>query len=230
MLHADALLADVRSLARAFAADRRQRQQRRSLDPADVDRLKSIGLHLAAVPQAQCGLWQDTRHSLRTLTQAIRLLAQGDASLAVVASMHFAVLTNWRDAGSPATGQDAWEAQRRLVFGLVKDGAWWGTATSEPGSGGDIAQTRAIAEPDGKGGFRISGEKHFASGSGATTHVLTSARRADADGASLPIRLLRRHRGKSRRPDPRSRLRRPHHGTRQAARSQPSRRLGRPGR
>jgi alkylation response protein AidB-like acyl-CoA dehydrogenase len=180
MLHAQELLANIRDIARRFAADRHQRQQRRALDPADIAALKAIGLHLAAVPEAYGGWWQGPRKSLRVQCEALRLLAQGDPSLALVASMHPAVLTYWRDPEPPATGQAEWEAQRRTVFGSVIDGAWWGTITSEPGSGGDIAQTRASATPV-DGGYRISGEKHFGSGSGATSHMLTSARRPGAD-------------------------------------------------
>ena len=180
MLHAEELLTKIKALAREFAADRRQRQQRRALDPADIEALKAIGLHLAAVPEAYGGWWQGARTSLRVQCNALRLLAQGDPSLALVASMHPAVLTFWRDPEPPATGQADWEAQRRQVFASVIDGAWWGTITSEPGSGGDIGQTRAQAMQAGDG-WRISGEKHFGSGSGATDFVLTTARRAGAD-------------------------------------------------
>jgi alkylation response protein AidB-like acyl-CoA dehydrogenase len=180
MLNAETLLADIRCLAREFAADRRRRQLSRALDPADVERLKAIGLHLAAVPEANGGRWQDRARSLRPLCQALRLLAQGDPSLALVASMHPAVLSNWRELPDPPTGQAEWAAQRLDVFGGVTDGAWWGTVTSEPGSGGEIDKTRATAVPAKGGGYLLSGEKHFGSGSGATTHVLTSARRPGA--------------------------------------------------
>ncbi|WP_428485143.1 hypothetical protein [Rhodopila sp.] len=184
MLHAKDLLADMRETARRFAADRRQRQQRRALDPADIDVLKAMGLHLAAVPEDHGGWWQGRQRSLRVQCDALRLLAQGDPSLALVASMHPAVLTFWRDPEPLAAGQAAWAAQRREVFGTVIDGGWWGTITSEPGSGGDIARTRARAIPTGGGPetYRISGEKHFGSGSGATTHMVTTALRPDAAG------------------------------------------------
>lgn len=183
MLHAPELLANVRSLAGRFAAERRQRQRRRALDPADVEALKEIGLHLAAVPVEHGGWWQGRQHSLRTHCEAMRLLAQGDASLALVATMHPSVLCFWRDPDTPSTGAAAWEAQKREVFGTVLDGGWWGTITSEPGSGGDIGKSRAQVLPanGGPDTFRLSGEKHFGSGSGATTHVVTTGRRPGAD-------------------------------------------------
>ena len=181
MLHAQDLLTDIKALARGFAAQRQERQQRRALDPEDIAALKGIGLHLAAVPAAYGGWWQGPRTSLRVQCDALRLLAQGDPSLALVASMHPTVLTFWREP-EPATGQAEWEAQKRRVFGAVIGGAWWGTITSEPGSGGDIDQTkaRAIAAEADPAAYRISGEKHFGSGSGATTHMLTTARRPGA--------------------------------------------------
>jgi alkylation response protein AidB-like acyl-CoA dehydrogenase len=176
MLHAKKLIANIREIARGLAAGRPQRQQRRALDPADIAALRAIGLHLAAVPEQYGGWWQGPAKSLRTHCDALRLLAQGDPSLALVASMHNAVLTFWRDPDPPATGQTEWEAQRREIFATVTAGAWWGTITSEPGSGGDIGQSRARAIPDGDR-YLISGEKHFGSGSGATTHMLTTALR-----------------------------------------------------
>ena len=45
----------------------------------------------------------------------------------------------------------------------------------EPGSGGDVAKTKTLAKPDGNGGYRLSGQKHFGSGSGAMTYMITSA-------------------------------------------------------
>jgi len=75
----------------------------------------------------------------------------------------------------PPPHQDGWEAQRRRVCQAAADGAWWGTITSEPGSGGDVAQTRAVARPGSDGAYRLSGQKHFGSGSGITSYMLTSA-------------------------------------------------------
>lgn len=183
MLHAQELLANVRCIAGRFASERRKRQQRRALDPADVATLKEIGLHLAAVPVEYGGWWQSREKSLRTHCEAMRLLALGDTSLALVATMHPSVLCFWRDPDAPATGAAAWEAQKREVFGTVLDGGWWGTITSEPGSGGDIGRSRAQAIPatDGPDSFRFFGEKHFGSGSGATTHVVTTGRRPGAN-------------------------------------------------
>jgi alkylation response protein AidB-like acyl-CoA dehydrogenase len=48
----------------------------------------------------------------------------------------------------------------------------------EPGSGGDVGRTAAAAQPEQDGGWSITGKKHFGSGSGVTSFMLTSARAA----------------------------------------------------
>jgi alkylation response protein AidB-like acyl-CoA dehydrogenase len=73
----------------------------------------------------------------------------------------------------PYTG--AWVEQRRYVAQTALDGCWWGTITSEPGSGGDVDLTRAVARPDGAGRLLLSGQKHFGSGSGVTSFMTTTA-------------------------------------------------------
>jgi alkylation response protein AidB-like acyl-CoA dehydrogenase len=179
MRNGEALLSRTRAFAAELAAQRPDRQRRRALDPADFERLREIGFHEACIPVAYGGLWEGPRRSVRILAEAYRTLAGGDPSLALAASMHPSVLCFWRDAEVPPgqTGADAWDAQRREVFVSALDGAWWGTITSEPGSGGDIGKTRAAARRDATapGGWRITGEKHFGSGSGVTSYMITTA-------------------------------------------------------
>ncbi len=179
MKNSDAFLARTRAFAAHLAAQRPERQRRRALDLADYERLREIGFHKACIPVAYGGLCQGPRHSVRVLAEAYRMLAGGDPSLALAASMHPAVLCFWRDADVQAgePGADDWEAQRQEVFASALSGDWWGTITSEPGSGGDIGKTRAAARRDtaAPGGWRITGEKHFGSGSGATSHMITTA-------------------------------------------------------
>jgi alkylation response protein AidB-like acyl-CoA dehydrogenase len=57
----------------------------------------------------------------------------------------------------------------------VLEGAFWGTVASEPGSGGDVSRTKVEARlgPDGR--YLLSGRKHFGSGSGMTSFMVTSA-------------------------------------------------------
>jgi alkylation response protein AidB-like acyl-CoA dehydrogenase len=101
--------------------------------------------------------------------------------------MHPAVVGFWlaRTDGTSA----AWLEQRRAVAASAAEGVRWGTITSEPGSGGDIARTTAAATP--RGGFdqpipgatyAVSGDKHFGSGSGVNDLMITTAVPTDGDG------------------------------------------------
>lgn len=191
-------LRDVRCDAEAIAGrwrdHRAERQSRRHLERADFDALRDAGFLDLVVPLERGGLWEDSQRSLRTVCEIVRVLARGDSSVALVASMHPAVVGFWLCNDDPA--QPQWEAQRQAVFGTALDGAQWGTITSEPGSGGDIARTRSVAEPDAGaptsiptsipgGAYRISGDKHFGSGSGIVTYMVTSALPADGDGPAM---------------------------------------------
>jgi alkylation response protein AidB-like acyl-CoA dehydrogenase len=67
--------------------------------------------------------------------------------------MHPSVLAVWLTSPEvPPPSQEAWVAQRSEIFQTVREGAWWGTITSEPGSGGDMAKTKATARPAGSDG------------------------------------------------------------------------------
>jgi alkylation response protein AidB-like acyl-CoA dehydrogenase len=167
----------VAELAQGFAAERSDRQQRRQLDPADLEGLAGAGLLRAGLPADRGGLWQDVASSTRGICEIYRTLARGDSSLALTTSMHPAVLGFWLatpDVPEPDT--DGWRRQRETVFDQVEQGAWWGTITSEPGSGGDVTRSRTVATRAGDGdGWRLTGQKHFGSGTGVTSYMLTTA-------------------------------------------------------
>jgi alkylation response protein AidB-like acyl-CoA dehydrogenase len=115
----------------------------------------------------------------------LRTLAQGDPSITLASAMHQGVLASWRIPSVPDPYNEAWQKQRREVFQTVMDGAWWGTIVSEPGSGGDTGQTRSRCVPESQGSlkYRMSGQKHFGSGSGLTSFMTT---RAIPEGESTP--------------------------------------------
>ncbi len=171
--------ASVAELAAHWRDQRAERQQRTHLDPADFDHLRRCGLLRAAVPEDQGGTWQGADRSARPVCELYRALAGGDPSVALVSAMHPAVLGYWLSIDDPS--QPAWGAQRRAVFESAAAGDQWGTITSEPGSGGDIARTRAMATPTDAEPFlpgrpyAVSGDKHFGSGSGITDRMLTTA-------------------------------------------------------
>ena len=94
------------------------------------------------------------------------------------------MLVFWTGAPeAPEPFRTAWADQRAEVLASAMDGHFWGTITSEPGSGGDIMQTRTRAVPvDGQPGrYRLHGQKHFGSGCGVVSYMITTARPDDLD-------------------------------------------------
>ena len=171
-----AVLESVTKIAGTFASHRHERQLRRILDPQDFSALRDAGFLLTGVPVEQGGLWVDLARSTRPIAAILRALARGDSSVALVSAMHPAVLGFWLATPDvPAPHAGAWAAQRQKVTESALAGDFWGTITSEPGSGGDIARTIAVARGDGTGTWRLSGQKQFGSGSGVTSFTITTA-------------------------------------------------------
>lgn len=169
----------VTAIAATWRDERAERQRRRHLEQADFDALRDGGLLLLVAPGEDGGLWERPETSARPLCDAYRTLAAGDPSVALVSSMHPAVVAFW--LASPDPSQPAWEKQRHAVFASATGGKQWGTVTSEPGSGGDISRTKAVAVPADVelalpgAAYAVTGDKHFGSGSGVTDWMMTTA-------------------------------------------------------
>ena len=168
---------NVRELSARFALERPKRQRRRGLERSDFDALTDAGFHLTGAPPDMGGINGGVTEFTRPLCEMLRILAKGDPSVSLVASMHPAVLGGWLEVEmAPPPYTKPWAEQRRIVFETALEGNWWGTIISEPGSGGDPSKSRAVAKPhptDGK--YLISGQKHFGSGSGITSFMITQA-------------------------------------------------------
>ena len=179
------ILETIPDLSREWAAEREDRQRRTDADPADYARLRDLGINLMAVPVEFGGTWENLSQSARPICTMLRTLAAGDPSITLASAMHQGVLASWRVPEVPDPFNDGFQQQRKEVFSTVTDGAWWGTIVSEPGSGGDTGLTRAacIPESDGLLKYRLSGQKHFGSGSGLTSFMTT---RAVPAGESAP--------------------------------------------
>ena len=142
----------VAEVADGFTADRTARQKRVALEQADLDALAAAGLQRTGLPAERGGLWCDLATSTRPICDIYRALARGDSSLALTTSMHPAVLAFWLATPEvPEPDADAWQRQRDTIFTTVEGGAWWGTITSEPGSGGDVSRSKAVARRVGGG-------------------------------------------------------------------------------
>jgi alkylation response protein AidB-like acyl-CoA dehydrogenase len=183
-VNAETVLSRIQEISLDFASKRPERQLRRHLDPADFGRLAEAGFLLSGVAEDQGGLWGDEASTARPVSELLRTLARGDPSVALVSAMHPAVLSFWHSRPTaPEEYASQWAEQARWVAEQAREGHWWGTITSEPGSGGDVARSRAVARPTEGGLYLLSGQKHFGSGSGVTSFMLTSAVAEGEDAA-----------------------------------------------
>lgn len=183
-MDAGAVLDEAKRIATRFAAERQERQRRRELDQSDFHELARAGFLLTGVGAPEGGLFESVSRSTRPIAEILRTLGRGDPSVALVCSMHPAVLSYWlATEKAPEPHSAAWAEQRASVTAMASNGAWFGTITSEPGSGGDVGNTTAAARPDGDALWLLSGQKHFGSGSGITSFMLTTAR---PDGETEP--------------------------------------------
>jgi alkylation response protein AidB-like acyl-CoA dehydrogenase len=180
----ETILQNVGEVSFRFSTQRNERQQRVALVPADFAELRDAGFLLTGVPVEQGGVWESLHRSARPVCEILRILAHGDPSVALVCAMHPTVLALWlASPTAPSPFEEAWTAQRRRIFETARDGAWWGTITSEPGSGGDLARTKATARRRADGTYLLSGHKQFGSGSGITSYMITTAL---AEGETTP--------------------------------------------
>jgi alkylation response protein AidB-like acyl-CoA dehydrogenase len=174
---AQGAVAGISALAREWAGARPERQRRRELNPADFEAIRQAGFHLACLPTEEGGFWENRARSTALICDLLRILASADSSVALVCAMHPAVLvaTRWLDrATAPDRYRSEWEEQRTWAFGSVRAGAWWGTIQSEPGTGGDLRKTRAIARSVSGLEYHLSGDKHFGTGSGIASYMITT--------------------------------------------------------
>lgn len=181
------VLTAIDRLADKWAGERDDRFQRRHLDPADFHALADTGYLRLIVPVEHGGLWVSLADTGPVLIDAVSRLAHGDQSVALVASMHPAVQIFWTAApDAPDQFAQAWAEQRADVFATALDGHFWGTITSEPGSGGDIFRTKATATPvsGSTQRFALHGAKHFGSGTQIVSYMMTIAK---PDGIDFPM-------------------------------------------
>lgn len=184
-MNPETIRSNLASIAAEFASRRSERQTRRSLDRADFERLRSAGFLELAIPDSMGGCWAGVRESAPAICESLRVLAAGDSSVALVCAMHPAMLSLWLATTSTEDAcSSAWEQQRNAVFETARQGAFWGTVTSEAGTGGDLNLTRSTAKP-APDGYRLSGSKHFATGLGVASFMVTTAVPDGEDGPDL---------------------------------------------
>ncbi|MFE0452405.1 SfnB family sulfur acquisition oxidoreductase [Streptomyces sp. NPDC058914] len=160
-------LAVAAELAADFRKDAAERDARRRLPYAELERLSASGLLAVTVP-AQFG---GADVSTETLAEIFRLLASADASLAQIPQSHFVYVNVLRRQGT--------QAQKEFFFGEVLAGKRFGNAQSEAGTSHvqDI-RTRLARRPDGS--YVLDGVKHYSTGA-LFAHWIPVLARADDD-------------------------------------------------
>ncbi len=159
-------LAVAAELAADFRKGAAERDARRRLPHAELERLSASGLLAVTVPARFGGA--DVRAD--TLAEIFRLLAAADASLAQIPQSHFVYVGVLRRQGT--------DEQQEFFFGEVLAGKRFGNAQSEAGTQHvqDI-RTRLARRPDGA--YVLDGVKHYSTGALFTHWIPVLARTED---------------------------------------------------
>ncbi|GGV87434.1 SfnB family sulfur acquisition oxidoreductase [Streptomyces massasporeus] len=160
-------LAVAAELAADFRKEAAERDVRRRLPHAELERLSASGLPAVSVPAEFGG----ADVGAGTLAEIFRLLAAADASLAQIPQSHFVYVNVLRRQGT--------HAQQEFFFGEVLRGRRFGNAQSEAGTKHvqDI-RTRLARGPDGS--YVLDGLKHYSTGA-LFAHWIPVLARADDD-------------------------------------------------
>ena len=151
IIRSDAEALEVaRRLSREFAVEASLRDQEGYLPIAEIDAYSQSGLWGINVPNAYGGAGV----SYATLAEVIRILAEGDSSIAQITQNHLALVAH--------VTLDATEDQKRELFGLVLQGIRFGNAFSEKGSK-NVAAFETKVRRDGEFAV-VRGQKFYTTG------------------------------------------------------------------
>ena len=160
------------SLAADFATRAAAHDREGTYPHASVDALRDTGYLAAAVPHEHGGMGVASVHDL--IVAASRL-ARGDASVAIGANMHMAVLRNiarrWEMAVAAGNDRRA-AAVGAALASVARDGVVIATAVSEHGLQ-DLTRPATTARRTA-GGWRIDGRKAFCTMAPAATVLFTA--------------------------------------------------------
>ncbi|MDV6271792.1 acyl-CoA dehydrogenase family protein [Rhodococcus globerulus] len=167
-------VAVARALADRLAVDAVARDHDRRHGFAELQDLARTGLLGLTVPTEFGG----SGASIATVIEVVRIIATADGSIAQILQPHFGALDVIDLTGTPD--------QKRYFFAEALGGARFGNATGELGTkaAGDI-RTRLIHSPDG--GFKVDGNKAYATGSYSADWVPVSVRDPAGNRASAVV-------------------------------------------
>lgn len=151
VLTTDTALAAAHALAAEFAPGAADRDRRRELPFAEIEKLTASGLLAITVPAAYGGA--DLPPS--TVAEVFRILATADPNIAQIPHSHFVYVNLLRLAGSPE--------QLTHYSRLLLQGARIANAQSERTSA-TVAEIATTTRP-AAGNFRVDGVKYYCTGS-----------------------------------------------------------------
>ncbi|MDB4990185.1 MAG: acyl-CoA dehydrogenase [Myxococcaceae bacterium] len=146
------------------------------LSVATVHSIRSSRVLAAPIPKSLGGMGAD----LFATARAVRRVARSAPSTALCLSMPLGNAANTRlpDDAVPLVLRGALARGRAFIADKTLAGEILAVANSEPGAGGDIANTRTRAVRDG-GRVRLTGQKSFATLGPDADYFLCSARTED---------------------------------------------------
>jgi alkylation response protein AidB-like acyl-CoA dehydrogenase len=153
------------------------------MPPATLEEFRRSGILAAPVPVALGG-WGA---SLAQAAEAVRRVARQAPATALALVMPLGNAATARipaSAVAPALRPALAEGQR-WVAEQARRGRILAVANSEPGAGGDLANTKTRAERGPDGVYRLSGRKSFATFGRDADYFLCAARRSDGGGREV---------------------------------------------
>ena len=152
--------------------------------------LRASGVLGAPLP-TELGGW-DT--SLADTVQAIRLLAQYAPATALALAMPLgnAATARLPEEVVPAASRPALRQHKVWLAEQIRQGKILAVANSEPGAGGDLANTKTLAQREGNG-YHLTGRKSFATFGPDADYFLCAARRTEGGRAVVDGFFVPRH-------------------------------------
>jgi alkylation response protein AidB-like acyl-CoA dehydrogenase/mannose-6-phosphate isomerase-like protein (cupin superfamily) len=147
------------------------------LPPATIAEMRDSGILAAPLPSEHGG-WGA---SLQETAEALRRVARRAPStaLALVMPLGNAATALIPEEVIPAALRPALAEGKAWIADRVRHGCILAVANSEPGAGGDLANTKTVARRGPDGVYRLSGRKSFATFGRDADYFLCAARRCD---------------------------------------------------
>jgi alkylation response protein AidB-like acyl-CoA dehydrogenase len=162
-----------------------QREGRRRLPSRTLDEMRSSGILAAPIPH-HLGGWDA---SLEQTAAAVRLVAQRAPATALALAMPLGNAATTRIPAScvPPTARVALSEGQHWIAEQVGRGRILAVANSEPGAGGDLANTKTTARRGADGAYRLTGRKSFATFGPDADYFLCAALRVPEWAEGGPV-------------------------------------------